>query len=326
MARVAKYDYGWFVMNKGKSRNPENKYLSIVFVPHSSSQVKVLKFTFFYGKLIGLFLLLLFVFAGAGLYISRVIDENKGLRESITTLYSANAEQRKLLDEKSVEINGMKEKDETFNKDVTRSINDFTKKFNEITDKYISGQTGGKTSRSGDRNEKSFSVDINDLKTILDDLNKLYLNTDIPTVNLSEAEAKLDKYIETVPTLWPAAGHLSDTFGYRRDPFTRRKTFHEGLDIGAPYGTDIKAAASGKVTMAARYSGYGRAVIIDHGHGLSTLYGHTSKLLVKEGQLVKKGDVIAKVGSSGRSTGPHLHFEVRLYNTPVDPAQYLDAN
>ncbi len=106
--------------------------------------------------------------------------------------------------------------------------------------------------------------------------------------------------------------------------FTRRKTFHDGLDIACPYGEDIKAAANGKVTFADRKSGYGRTVMIDHGHGLTTVYGHASKLLVKAGQTVKKGDVIAKVGSSGRSTGPHLHFEIRLYGSPVDPLKYLD--
>lgn len=312
-------------MNKGKSKKSGKKYLSIVFVPHSSSQVKVFKFTSFYGKLLVVFVLILVICASAGVYISRIINENRGLKENITGLYSANSEQRKLLDEKTGEISQLKEKEATFNKKVTQNISDFTRKFNEITDKYIAGQNGTKANRSGDRNVTTFTVEINDLKTILDDLNEFYKNADIPPADLSDAEAKLNKYLDTIPTLWPASGRLSDKFGYRKDPFTKRKTFHEGLDIGADYGADIKAAASGKVILAARYSGFGRAVIIDHGHGISTLYGHASKLLVKVGQIVKKGDVIAKVGSSGRSTGPHLHFQVLLYNTPVDPLQYLDS-
>ena len=306
-------------MNKGKSKSHESKYLSIVFVPHSSNHVKVHRFTFFYGKLLVVFLLVFIVFTSTGIYISRMINENRGLKQNITEMYSANAEQRKLLDQKTGEISQLKDKEN----DMTQNISSFTRKFNEITDKYITGQNG-KTSRSGDRNEKSFSVDMDDLKTILDELNRLYIDSDIPAADLSEAEAKLNKYLESVPTLWPAVGRLSDKFGYRKHPVTRRKTFHEGIDIGAPYGDDVKAAASGRVILAARYSGYGRAVIIDHGHGISTLYGHSSKLLVKEGQLVKKGDIIAKVGSSGISTGPHVHFEIMLYNTPVDPLQYLD--
>jgi methyl-accepting chemotaxis protein len=99
---------------------------------------------------------------------------------------------------------------------------------------------------------------------------------------------------------------------------------HEGIDVAASSGDDIRASASGKVTFAGVYNGYGRTVIIDHGNGISTLYGHSSKLLVKEGQTVSKGELIAKVGSSGRSTGPHLHFEIRINGEPVDPLNYLD--
>ena len=310
-------------MNKGKPRVSEKKHLSIVIVPHSSNHVKVLRFTSFYGKFFVVLILIIAVFTGTGIYISNVVNENKGLKNNLTDMYSANSEQRKLLDEKSDKIEQLKEKESTFDKNVNSKINEFTDKFNQITDKYIAGQND-KTSRSGDRNERNFTDEIKDLKAILDGLNGLYDRSDRAQANLSAAEAKLNKYLETIPTLWPSNGHLSDDFGYRKDPFTRRKTFHEGLDLGGSYGDRIKAAASGKVILAQRYSGYGRAVIIDHGHGLTTLYGHSSKLLVKEGQIVKKGDIIAEVGSSGRSTGPHLHFEVLLYNTPVDPLQYLD--
>ena len=310
-------------MNKGKPRASGKKHLSIVIVPHSSNHVKVLRFTSFYGKFFVVLIVILVVLVGTGIYISKIVNENKGLKSDLTDLYSANSEQRKLLDEKSGKIEQLKEKESTFDKNVNSKINELTDKFNQITDKYISGQDS-KTNRSGDRNERTFTDEIKDLKAILDGLNGLYDRADRPPADLSAAEVKLDKYLETIPTLWPSNGRLSDGFGYRKDPFTRRKTFHEGLDIGGSYGDKIEAAASGKVILAQRYNGYGRAVIIDHGHGLTTLYGHSSKLLVKEGQIVKKGDILAEVGSSGRSTGAHLHFEVLLYNTPVDPLQYLD--
>jgi murein DD-endopeptidase MepM/ murein hydrolase activator NlpD len=310
-------------MNKGRLKSSKKKHLSIVIVPHSSNHVKVLKFTSFYGKFFIGLAVFLALLAGTGIYIYGLVNENKGLKYDLTELHSANSEQRKLLDERSATIEQLKEKEATFDKNVNSKINEFTEKFNQITDKYISGQEG-RTSRSGDRNEKTFADEIKDLKAILDALNDLYDRTDRPQADLSAAEAKLDKYLETIPTLWPTSGRMSDGFGYRRDPFTGRRTFHEGIDLGGNSGQAIKAAASGKVILAQRYSGYGRAVIIDHGHGLTTLYGHASKLLVKVGQTVKKGDVIAEVGSSGRSTGPHLHFEVLLYNTPVDPLQYLD--
>lgn len=138
-----------------------------------------------------------------------------------------------------------------------------------------------------------------------------------------EAEEKLKSILNTIPSLWPAAGRISARYGNRSDPFTGREAFHEGLDIAATYGSSIKAAADGRVTFAGAKSGYGNVVIISHKNNLSTLYGHASKLLVKAGQTVKRGEVIAKIGSTGRSTGPHLHFEVLFNNSPVDPLKYL---
>lgn len=310
-------------MNKGRLKGSEKKHLSIVIIPHSSSHVKVLRFTSFYGKFLVVLVIILAVLAGTGIFISKTLSENKNLKSDLVDLYSANSEQKQLLDEKSKNIDQLKEKEATFDQNVNTKISEFTDKFNQITDKYISGQDG-KTSRSGDRNNRTFADEIKDLKAILDSINVLYDRADMPQADLSAAEAKLDKYMETIPTLWPVSGRLSDSFGNRKDPFTGRTAFHEGLDIGADNGTKIQAAASGKVILAERYGGFGRAVIIDHGRGLKTLYGHASKLLVRVGQIVKKGDVIAEVGSSGRSTGPHLHFEVMLYDTPVDPQQYLD--
>lgn len=311
-------------MNKGKAKKTEKKYLSIVLVPHSSSQVKIFKFTSFYAKLIVCFVLLTAVFVGGGLYISEMLAENKALKQNIIELYSANTEQRKLLDEKSNEVDQLKEESALFNESVNDKIEEFTESFNKITDEYIIDRSSAKTNRSGERTETSFSGDIRTLKEILDSLSRLYSRADMPKADLTAAEVKLAKYLDTVPTLWPTLGRLTDDFGYRKDPFTRRTQFHEGIDIGAARGTSIKAAASGRVVLAERTSGYGLAAKIDHGRGIITLYGHSSKLLVKVGQTVKKGEVIAKVGSSGRSTGPHLHFEVWLYGTPVDPLQYLN--
>jgi murein DD-endopeptidase MepM/ murein hydrolase activator NlpD len=229
-----------------------------------------------------------------------------------------------LLDEKTGEIDRLKKDNAAFSDSVNDKIEEFTESFNKITDDYIKDRTSSKSNRSGDRTEASFSNDIQHLKEILDSLSMLYSKTDVPKADLSAAEAKLAKYMDTVPTLWPVKGDITDKFGYRKDPFTRRTKYHQGIDVGADSGTSIRATASGRVIMAERTSGYGRAVKIDHGRGIVTLYGHASKLLVKAGQTVKKGDIIAKVGSSGRSTGPHLHFEVLLYGTPVDPFQYLD--
>jgi murein DD-endopeptidase MepM/ murein hydrolase activator NlpD len=127
-----------------------------------------------------------------------------------------------------------------------------------------------------------------------------------------------------IPSLWPVVGVLEGGFGGRRNPFSRRGfEFHEGQDIDADYGAPVMAAGSGRVTTAGRQRGYGNVVYIDHGAGLSTRYGHLSQINVAVGQTVARGQKIGLVGSTGRSTGPHLHYEVRINNQPVNPKRYL---
>lgn len=121
----------------------------------------------------------------------------------------------------------------------------------------------------------------------------------------------------------PASSRITSQYGYRIHPVYKTKKFHSGIDIGAPYGVDILAAADGTVTLATTNGGYGKCIIINHGSGITTLYGHNSTLLVSVGNKVTKGQVIAKAGSTGVSTGPHLHFEVRVNGSTTDPMQYL---
>jgi len=122
---------------------------------------------------------------------------------------------------------------------------------------------------------------------------------------------------------YPSDAPTSSPFGWRMHPVLGYRRFHAGLDFGASYGSTIRAADSGIVIFAGWYGGYGRAVIIDHGQGITTLYGHTSELYVADGQAVERGQAIAAVGSTGLSTGPHLHFEVRRDGVPVNPSNYL---
>lgn len=129
----------------------------------------------------------------------------------------------------------------------------------------------------------------------------------------------------TAPTLWPVIGPITGAFGERVDPFNGEGAFHSGVDISCSYGQPVLAPADGIVTYADFYNGYGRMLQIDHGNGISTRYGHLSGFAVTDGQPVHKGQVIAYVGLSGRSTGPHLHYEVRIHDTPVNPHKFLRA-
>jgi murein DD-endopeptidase MepM/ murein hydrolase activator NlpD len=140
-----------------------------------------------------------------------------------------------------------------------------------------------------------------------------------------DVRQRLD-YLASYPSLWPTKGRLTSGFGERPSPFTGRLEFHAGIDIANRTGTQIMAAGKGTVTFTGYKKGYGYLVTIDHGYGFTTNYAHLSQILVEAGQKVEKGEVIAKMGNTGRSTGPHLHFEILKEGEPVDPLQYLQEN
>jgi murein DD-endopeptidase MepM/ murein hydrolase activator NlpD len=125
------------------------------------------------------------------------------------------------------------------------------------------------------------------------------------------------------PSLWPLEGRVGSSFGERQDPINGEGAFHSGIDIEAPYGTPVRAAADGEVTGATMGAGYGRQIVLNHGHDVLTLYGHLSAIGVVPGEHVTRGQVIGYVGQSGRATGPHLHYEVRVHKVPVNPHKYL---
>lgn len=153
------------------------------------------------------------------------------------------------------------------------------------------------------------------------------------TAHLGETAARLNTFtglggVETIlnaPSLWPITGPVRSSFGQREDPITGNGEgeFHTGIDIAAPIGTPIRAAADGVIKSAQMVNGYGREVVIDHGDNVETCYAHMSGFAVMAGQAVVRGQVIGYVGVSGRTTGAHLHYEVRIRNTPVNPHKYL---
>jgi murein DD-endopeptidase MepM/ murein hydrolase activator NlpD len=155
-----------------------------------------------------------------------------------------------------------------------------------------------------------------------------YLEKNATAVSMSSAGMRLlpTAQLSTlgiVPTLWPVIGQITGHFGERLDPFSGEGAFHAGLDIASHYGDVVRATGDGVITEVDERAGYGRLIVIDHGFGVSTWYGHLSGFNVQSGMRVKAGDVIGYEGTSGRATGPHLHYEVRIYNTPVNPWRYL---
>ena len=167
---------------------------------------------------------------------------------------------------------------------------------------------------------------VDGLASLQQQIDDLRREVDLRRVSQEELQGFLNdqrSLLGSRPAGWPVRGWVTSTFGVRRDPFDGERRMHEGLDIATRTGTPVLATAAGIVREVGTEPGYGKLVVIDHGYGFSTAYGHNSRILVKVGQRVRRGDVVATAGNTGRSSGPHVHYEVRLNGAPVNPNRYL---
>lgn len=168
--------------------------------------------------------------------------------------------------------------------------------------------------------------ELNNLSALQKQINSMRLAIDLRRESQEEIRSLFNDQQSisgSTPQGWPTKGWMTSYFGMRKSPYTGRRKMHEGLDIAANTGTPVIATADGVVARIETTSGYGKTVIIDHGYGYRTLYAHNSKFLVKRGQKVSRGDKIAQVGNTGRSTGPHVHYEILLNGVPIDPRKTL---
>jgi len=171
--------------------------------------------------------------------------------------------------------------------------------------------------------EIHLSVDMDSIKKQFQNIDQKIKNRNRSLDSLWEGIQNYKARFAVTPSIWPVNGEVTSGFGYRSFPWNG---YHTGVDVTTFFGTPIKATASGVVSLADWKNGYGLTVIIDHGYGLSTMYGHTSKILVNQGQRVEKGQIIALVGSTGFSTGAHVHYEVRKNDVAINPTKYLDVD
>ncbi len=291
----------------------KNKFFTIMFLSDHASRVRRYTFPKIFLKFLsyislGIFFLSLFL-------IYNYIDM-KGKAWELDSLRKEAERQRVMIQSFAtglVDVKGQMDR-----------IREMDLKLKNLTGTYNRKGQGG-----------SPQIGLNDLETKKSEGNLKQIHEEL-TILKDEAsgrEASLQRLLEffegyryrrsSSPSLWPLKGNITSSFGYRESPFSGKREFHSGMDISCNSGTSIMAPADGVVSYSGHNEGLGRFLELNHGYGITTIYGHLSKTAVPSGQKVSRGQVVGHCGSSGTTTGPHLHYEVRLHGAPINPFKFI---
>jgi len=297
------------------------KKINIVIMPEGARRVRQLKVP----KL--LFFIVFPVLIGAGVILAWIIRDYRSVKTDIPRLaylQKENSQQRE-------QITSLTEKIHVIQKKLME-LNDFDRKLRTMVNleptresPHFVGMGGSDPSTSSSRAaaEKLNRKLVRNMHRSLDEIENEISVQVRERADLLSYLNKQKMLLASTPSVWPTKGWISSDFGYRLSPFTNEKEFHKGLDICNRKGAPIISPADGVVSSIENDPGYGRILTINHGYGVVTKYAHLDKVSVKRGQAVKRGQEIASVGSSGRTTGPHLHYEVHLNGVPVNPLRYI---
>lgn len=313
-----------------KLKNLSKEKFTFVLIPHNGKNTKQLKLY----KPIIYFTLTVFTLTSVFFVTSTIYLFNikNSLTDDLTKKMDKINRLNNVVERQNTEIKDLK--------NTSQFVMDKLSKLHELEDKIrnmvgLSSEANNETSTTS-RSLSAFSnvfdtlsdqefknlTDLTDTDSVDAITDLIESQTENYDVLIKDVEKQL-KYLEAKPNMWPVKGKISSPFGYRYHPILKRRHFHQGIDISNKLGTKVAAAGSGIVTYAGWNGGYGKVIIISHGYGYKSVYGHNNKILVKVGDRVKKGQEIAKLGNTGRSTGPHLHFEIRYNDEPIDPLKVL---
>jgi murein DD-endopeptidase MepM/ murein hydrolase activator NlpD len=316
-------------LKKAMIKNKKN-YATFMFIPESQSTVKSFRMPIWFPKFVTISIVLL-VLASAACFslLSTLKLQYEVSRNEIGKLTTINSSQKveiEKLQKNSIEIQRQLEENSKILEDVKKAVGIKPSSADKSTDPNpISLEYSSTVSMSNERTSPDMSVKMKSIESDFTSLSdKIASQKQEITKSMESIKSRL-AYLMAKPSIRPVTASITAGFGYRKNPFTSRGSeFHKGIDFGAPSGTPAVATGNGIVIFSGWNAGYGRVVIISHGYGLTTLYAHNSKLLVKQGDKVKKGQTISKVGNTGRSTGAHLHYEVKLNGKNVNPAKYFN--
>ena len=327
------------IINTGsnKSKLKKKKYFTIMFIPHSQTNISQLKIPIkAFTCLMVLLVILACSFAFYAVDITRNLAAAKGDLDRLRQIETVNQAQTQMITELIEITKGMESKIadmEQLDREVreivgldSHDLQDYNSSAFMETDFSLAMTGVGGVASRGQMMPRANESNVELLEVLRDDLIMLDQIIDTKEESLSQLQVEVSnqlRYLAARPDLMPVNGTISSTFGYRRNPFGRGMEFHNGLDIAARRGTPIVAAGSGRVIFSGWVPGYGRMISIDHGFGYVSHYGHNSVNLVQVGDTVEKGELIARVGTSGRATGPHVHFMIDHNGRRINPQNVL---
>jgi murein DD-endopeptidase MepM/ murein hydrolase activator NlpD len=289
------------------------KFYTIMIVPHAAAKFRRLKISKNFLIATGCFLGLVFT---AGLMFPHYLLRSTQLSASMQRLARENLELKKASEKFDESLADLRSRLAEFEAKATKFAMLAGVEETPAQQLAAGGSSFDLNGLSPKASQAVIQAEINTLKErsgVLQDTFRV----------LDMAFQKQSLLLSSTPSIYPVHGLLGNGYGWRRDPFTGMRDFHQGLDLVAPLGTRVVAPADGIVTKAGPAGGFGNSVFISHGYGIITRYGHLSGYVVRVGQRVKRGDVVATVGSTGRSTGPHLHYELLVHQRNVDPIKYI---
>ncbi|MFC1516360.1 peptidoglycan DD-metalloendopeptidase family protein [Thermodesulfobacteriota bacterium] len=304
------------------------KHINFFILSSTGSPARHLTLSKTLLRVFGLLFVVFILFSGVIIYdytnLKQRLMNNQELEQDLSSLRDEIANQRQQIQTFAGHINSLKSE--------LIALNDFEKKIRIIANIE---KTDGQDSLFGVGGSIPADLDprIPLQKThnsLIRGMHEQAQQLEEATLNQKDGFGSLYKFLEdhrnllaSTPAIWPTRGWTTSGFGYRTSPFTGLREFHKGLDVATRKDTPIIATADGTVTYVGTKGFLGKTIVIDHGHGMATRYAHINKALKKRGDVVKRGDTVALVGSSGRTTGPHLHYEILLNGIPVNPKKYI---
>lgn len=304
-----------------QSFRQDKREYTLMFVPHHGRNVVKLRLPIKALKITSAILCILMVVA-AGVFFNfqQILNVANAEKAELSRLRQINANQSVQIEQLAKATAGLQEDMNRLNKldaDLRRLVNN-----EEVSTPSRAGTTRLPAAYAG-QGGPVVKPQVEEVLSLVEDLKTAAKSREESLISVRDAIKARNARLAATPSIWPTTGEVTSRYGWRSSPFGWGSDWHPGIDIANDVGTPVLSTADGEVVFSGWYGGYGKMIQIDHGNGIVTIYGHNDQLLVNAGTKVKKGDIVAYMGNTGASTGSHVHYEVRVNGTAVNPANFL---